>query len=225
MISFNEKRRLMGLLPDFFMYTGFADASRIKDIGVIEAESVEEVLAASGMGLGRREIFFTAHTAADTAAVLGKCRLVAESWEDLVAINEGAASAAVDNQLTMVGLRLAANDFHTSATAITTAQLRRMVHDIKQLKNISVCGCIVVADVDGLHGKALGNYIRSSYRTAKDMTYILPCTMPYICVEGCLKAAAWNEANHPEDFQDFLTAANVVGMQNTTAFYADYYIQ
>ena len=29
---------------------------------------------------------------------------------------------------------------------------------------------------------------------------------------------------HPEDFQDFLTAANIVGMQNVTAFYADYYV-
>ena len=225
MISFNEKRRLMGLLPEFYLYTGFADADQIKEIGVIEAANVEQVLAASEMGLGRREIFFNAHTAADTTAVLGKCRVVAESWEDLVAINEGAAPATAEGRLLMVGLRIAADGFSTRRTAITTDQLRGMVHDIKQLKNISVCGCIVTADVERLHGKELGKYVRSSYQTAKEMTYILPCTMPYICVADCLEAAAWNEANHPEDFEDFLTAANIVGMQNVTAFYADYYLQ
>lgn len=225
MISFDEKRRLMGLMPEFYMYTGFADVDRVKDIGVIEAENVAQVLAASEKGLGRREIFFNAHTAADCTAVLGKCRVVAESWEDLVAINEGAAPVTADGRLLMVGLRIAADGFGCSRKAITTTQLRGMVHDIKQLKNISVCGCIVTADIDGLHGKELGKYVRSSYQTAKEMTYILPCTMPYICVDGCLEAAAWNEANHPEDFEEFLTAANIVGMQNVTAFYADYYLQ
>ena len=225
MISFDEKRRLMGLLPEFYMYTGFADVDRIKEIGVIEAANVQEVLAASEKGLGRREIFFNAHTAADTTAVLGKCRVVAESWEDLVAINEGAAPVTADGRLLMVGLRIAADGFECSRKAITTGQLRGMVHDIKQLKNISVCGCIVTADVDGLHGKELGRYVRSSYQTAKEMTYILPCTMPYICVADCLNAAARNEAEHPEDFEEFLTAANIVGMQNVTAFYADYYLQ
>ena len=225
MISFNEKRRLMGLLPEFYLYTGFENAGQIKDIGVIEAKNVAEVLAASEMGLGRREIFFNPHTAADTTAVLGKCRVVAESWEDLVAINEGAAPVTADGRLLMVGLRIAADGFNCSKTAITTTELRGMVHDIKQLKNISVCGCIVTADIEGLHGKDLGKYVRSSYQTAKEMTYILPCTMPYICVDGCLDAAAWNEAAHPEDFEAFLTAANIVGMQNVTAFYADYYLQ
>lgn len=222
MISFDEKRRLMGLLPEFHLLTGFADADKIKDIGVIEAASVAEVLGASEMGLGRREIFFTAHTAADTAAVLGKCRIVAESMDDLIAINEGAAA---EGQLTMVGLRIAADGFGAGQNAITMTQLQGMVHDIKQLKSISVCGCIVVGNIEGLHGKELGKYVRSSYQTAKQMTYILPCTMPYICIEGCLEAAARNEAEHPEDFQEFLTAANIVGMQNVTAFYADYCMQ
>ena len=225
MLDFNEKRRLMAMLPEFYMLTGAADADKIKDVGVIEAATPAEVLAASEMGLGRREIFFTAHTAADTTAVLGKCRVVAESWEDLVAINEGAAPVTAEGRLLMVGLRIVADGFTSGKSAITTEQLRGMVHDIKQLKNISVCGCIVVGDIDGLHGKALGKFVRSSYQTAKEMTYILPCTMPYIGVEGCLEAAAWNEANHPEDFEEFLTAANIVGMQNVTAFYADYYLQ
>ena len=132
------------------------------------------------------------------------------------------AASAQAGVITMVGLLMPADGF--DGPGISTEQLRGMVHDIKQLKNISVCGCIITGNVEGLHGKALGKYVRSSYQTAKVMTYILPCSMPYICVDGLLEAAAWNEAAHPEDFQDFLTAANIVGMQNTTAFYADYYV-
>ena len=225
MISFNEKKQLMEMLPEFFLFTGFEDAVGIQGNGVIEAATVEEVLAASEMGLGRREIFFTAHTTEEAAAVLGKCRIVADSWEDLVAINEAAKPAAAEGQLTMVGLRLEAVGHTYNGQAWTTSLLRKKVHDIKQLKAISVCGCIVVADLTGLHGKTLGKYVRASYQTAKDMTYILPCTMPYICVGGLLEQMAKNQADHPETLTEFTTAANIVGMQNTTAFYADYYIQ
>ena len=220
MISFDKKRQLMAMLPEFFMFTGFEDVAGIRGNGVIEAASVEEVLAASAMGLNRREIFYLPQPGDDLSGVLDQCRLVAASMADMEAINAASAAAGI---VTMVGLLMPADGFE--GPGITTKQLRGMVHDIKQLKNISVCGCIITGNVDGLHGKALGKYVRSSYQTAKVMTYILPCSMPYICVDSLLEAAAWNEAEHPEDLQDFLTEANVVGMQNTTAFYADYYVK
>lgn len=220
MINFDKKRRLMAMLPEFQLMSSMSDAEALKGVGAVEAGTSEEVLAASAVGLGRREIFYAAPNKENLGEVLDKCRLVANSMEELIAINEAASEKSV---IVMVGLRLAAKGFQSSA--MTTDELRGLVHDIKQLKAVSVCGCIVTGQVDGLHGKELGRYIRSSYQTAKDMTYILPCTMPYICIEGCLEAVARNEAEHPEDFQDFLTAANIVGMQNSTAFYADYYIQ
>lgn len=220
MNSFHEKRRLMALLPEFHLMMQTTDVEAMRGVGVIEAMTVGEVLAASEMGMGRREIFYAAANKEQIATVLDKCRIVANSMEELRVINEASAEAGV---VTMVGLRLTAVGFR--GIAMTTDELRGLVHEIKQLKAVSVCGCIITGEVDGLHGKALGKYIRSSYQTAKDMTYILPCSMPYICVEGCLEAMARNEAEHPEDFQDFLTAANIVGMQNSTAFYADYYIQ
>lgn len=220
MINFDEKRRFMAMLPDFQLMSGVADAEALKGTGAVDARTSEEVLTASAAGLGRREIFYAAPNKENLGAVLDKCRVVANSMEELIAINEAASAAG---NVIMVGLRLAALDFCSSA--MTTNELRSLVHDIKQLKYVSVCGCIVTGQVEGLHGKELGKYVRSSYRTAKDMTYILPCTMPYIVVEGLLEAMAWNESEHPEDFQDFLTAANIVGMQNSTAFYADYYVE
>lgn len=220
MLKFNEKQRLMELLPEFLLLSDVSAAADLKNSGAVEAKTVAEVLSAAEAGLNRRAVFYTVPNKENVADILDKCRLVANSMEELIAINEASGAAGV---ITMVGLRLAALGF--SSDAMTTDQLRGLVHDIKQLKYVSVCGCIVTGDVDGLHGKALGKYVRSSYQTAKDMTYILPCSMPYICIEGCLEAIARNETEHPEDFQDFLTAANIVGMQNSTAFYADYYIQ
>lgn len=223
MISFEEKLRLMELLPEFQMMTDPADAEGIQGRGAIEVRTAEEVLAASEMGLGRREIFYAVPHKGDVSAILDKCRIVANSMEELVRINEAAAGTG---SLTMVGLRIVADGFEDSTgLGITLKQLQGMVHDIKQLKSISVCGCIIVGDIDGLHGKDLGKYVRSSYQSAKMMTYILPCTMPYIVIGNCLEAVARNEAEHPETFGEFLTAANIVGMQNSTAFYANYYIQ
>ena len=219
MLNFSEKQRLLGLLPDFLLLSGTADAAALKSVGAVTAVSAEDVLATSALGLGRREIFYAPQAGDDLVPLLDKCRLVAASMADMEAINAASAEAGV---VTMVGLYMPADGFE--GKGITSEELRGMVHDIKQLKNISVCGVIITGNVEGLHGKALGKYVRSSYQTAKVMTYILPCSMPYICIDGFLEAAAWNESEHPEDFQDFLTAANIVGMQNTTAFYADYYV-
>ena len=219
MLAFSEKQRLLSLLPDFLLLSGTADAAKLKSVGAVTAATAEEVLEASAQGLGRREIFYLPKAGENLVPLLDKCRLVAASMADMEAINAASAQAGV---ITMVGLYMPADGF--TGMGITSEELRGMVHDIKQLKNISVCGVIITGNVEGLHGKELGKYVRSSYQTAKVMTYILPCSMPYICINGFLDAAAWNEKEHPEDFQDFLTAANIVGMQNTTAFYADYYV-
>ena len=225
MLTFEQKQALMELLPDFHLMAEPQNATQLKGIGVVDAANAVDVLAAHALGLNRREIFYAAPNKERMGEILDKCRIVANSMEELIAINEAAAAFAQGGHLIMVGLRLAAEDFPGKpALGMTTDELRQIVHDIKQLKNISVCGCIVEADLTGLHGKALGKFVRSTYRTAKSMTYILPCSMPYICIDGFLDAAAWNETEHPEDFQDFLTAANIVGLQNTTAFYADYYV-
>ena len=223
MISFDEKLRLMEKLPEFQLLTTPDYAEAIRGRGAVEATSCDEVLAAAALGLDRKEIFYTKPSSGICCEIFDKCRIVARSMEDLIAINDAAAQAG---KIVMAGLWIVAEGFNDSTgRGLTLSQLRGMVHDMKQLKNVSVCGCIVVGDVEGLHGKELGKYIRSSYQTAKGMTYIPPCTMPYIVVAGVMEAIARNEAEHPEDFEEFLTAANIVGMQNTTAFYAGYFIQ
>ena len=171
MLTFEQKQTLMELLPDFHLMAEPQYAAALKGIGVVDAATPDEILAAHELGLNRREIFYAAPSKERMGEILDKCRIVANSMEELIAINEAAAAFAQGGHLIMVGLRLAAEDFPGKpALGMTTDELRQIVHDIKQLKNISVCGCIVEADLTGLHGKALGKFVRATYRTAKSMT-------------------------------------------------------
>lgn len=227
MITFAEKQRIMAKFPEYQLLTGMEDAAFIKGNGAVNALTAADVLAAQAMGFGRKDIFFTVPNKDNINAVLGKCRLVANSMEELQLINEAAKKYEAENDdLIMVGLRLIPDEYNDgSCTGIPMKQLSGMVHDIKQLKSISVCGSVITGDIQNLHGKDLGRFFRSCYQTAKMMTVILPCSMPYICAESCMEVIARNEAEHPETLDEFLNPANIVGMQNSTAFYADFLIQ
>lgn len=218
MLTMEQKGALLQQLPDFKLITALQENG-----AAVIAKSASEVLTAHSAGRDRKEIFYLDPPAQGLELVLDKCRIVVSSMAGLRVVDEVSRACG---RITMVGLTLAAEGFTDSTgIGITTEELRGLVHEIKQLEHVSVCGCVVYGDAGELHGKDLGRLIRSSYQTAKSMTYILPCSMPYIWVANILDAMARNEAEHPEDFQDLLTTANIVGMQNTTAFYADYYLQ
>lgn len=222
MLNLEQKLDLLPQLPDFMLLSG-ADEGEEPNHGAVEAKNADQVMHAFDHGHSRKQIFYVDPPRQGLETVLDKCRIVVSSMEALHMVNAVSESCGI---VTMVGLTLRAEGFEDSTDkGITIEILRNMVHDIKKLKNISVCGCIVYADAQGLSGKELGRLIRSSYQTAKAMTYILPCSMPYIVVADSLEVIAQNQKLHPEAFEDFLTAANIVGMQNATAFYANYYLQ
>lgn len=222
MLNFEQKQAVLSLLPEFMLLSGVEDGAN-NNCGAVEAQNATQVLAAFNQGRSRKQIFYVNPTREGLDTVLDKCRIVVSSMDALKMVNTVSESCGV---VTMVGLTLRSDGFPDSTgVGISTEALRDMVYDIKQLKNVSVCGCIVLGDAQGLSGKELGKLIRSSYQTAKAMTYILPCSMPYIVVANSLEAISQNQQEHPENFEDFLTAANIVGMQNATAFYANYYLQ
>lgn len=147
--------------------------------------------------------------------------LLAESLEDLVRLNDAAEKTGGD--LTKVGLRLVPEAFAPSdgeIAGIRVPELGRIAPEIRRLGGITVRGSFVCGCLDGLHGKELGRFFRACYESAKQMTVILPCTMPYLCVENGLGALACNLEEHPETIKDAVTAAQIVAMQNRTAFYA-----
>ncbi|MBQ9648546.1 MAG: hypothetical protein IJV43_09345 [Oscillospiraceae bacterium] len=146
--------------------------------------------------------------------------LLASSLDELRRSND-AAESQTGGELTRIGLRLVPDAFDDGAiSGVRVSELSRLAPEIRQLRRITVRGCFVRGKLDGLHGRELGRFFRACYESAKQMTVSLPCAMPYLCVEGGLTALAYNQAEHRETLREAITAAQIVAMQNQTAFYA-----
>lgn len=146
--------------------------------------------------------------------------LLANSLDDLRR-RDAEARPSADGAPTRVGLRLIPDAFDDGTLAgVRVSELSSLAPEIRRLRGVTVRGCFVRGRLDGLHGKELGRFFRACYESAKRMTVILPCAMPYLCVEGGLTALAYNRSEHPETLEDAVVAAQIVAMQNQTAFYA-----
>lgn len=211
------------LLPEYLRLRTPADATRSDSV---EAGSVQEVLQAAAQGFDRDSIYYTIHQDEPVEQILGKCRMLAQSLEDLVYVD---GLAAIHPELSgpeKVGLRMVPNGFDDGTrTGIRMDDLPDYARAVKKLKHLTVRGCFVNGCTDGLFGKALGKYFRACYVAAKQMTVVFPCAMPYLCAENALAAVVRNQEEQPETLQDCLTEASIVAMQNETAFYAKLFIK
>lgn len=152
---------------------------------------------------------------------LGKCRFVARSLEELYLINRIAFGEIGGQPLTAVGLYLLPDAYdHGANRGIKEKELPTLTSELKKLSAISVQGCFVEDCTKRLYGKELGKYFRNCYELAKRMTVILPCSMPYLGIMGVLDAINRNLREQPETIPDVQRAAEIVSMQNQTAFYA-----
>ena len=145
--------------------------------------------------------------------------LLADSLEALRAIN--ARGAPGPGELIRVGLRLVPDAFDDGVRpGVRVSERPALAAQLRELPGITVRGCFVSGRLEGLYGRALGAFFRTGYESAKKMTVILPCAMPYLCLENALAALERNRREHPETLEEALTAARIVAMQNQTAFYA-----
>ena len=143
--------------------------------------------------------------------------LLASSLAELEALN----AAAPEGALLRVGLRLVPEGFErTESGGFRPGELGGLSRPVRRLRNLTVRGCWVEADLTGVHGAALGRYFRACYESAKTMSAVLPCAMPWLCAAGALEGLARNQIGHPETLDEALRAARIVAAQNTSAFYA-----
>ncbi len=180
-------------------------------------DSAAGVGQAADLGYGQRDVFFLPREDVVFGSVLDKCRLVASSLAQLREIERAAAEA--DRGIVSVGLRIVPNGFHASS-GIPVGALHDVAQALPSLSAVTVRGCFVAGDLNGLHGRELGRFFRACYESAKIMTVTLPCAMPYLCMEGALAALERNRAELPETLAEAVTAAQIVATQNSTAFYA-----
>ncbi len=192
-----------------------------KKSGSVEARSVRDALAAAALGYAPEEIYYAGPKDASIVPILGKCRMIADSVNDLKAVNALALRILPQGQLQKIGLRMVPDGFDDgNRNGVRMMELSVIAHEAKMLDAVTVRGCFVNGCTNGLHGKELGRYFRACYNCAKQMTVVLPCAMPYLCAENALAALTCNQKQHPETLEECLTAAQIVAMQNETAFYA-----
>ncbi|MBQ7528942.1 carbon-nitrogen hydrolase family protein [bacterium] len=148
---------------------------------------------------------------------------LANNLEDLYQQDQLAAQEGKGIQ--KVGLRLIPDEFYREdLSGIKVSELAQVAPTIRTLKNITVRGCFVCGNLQELHGQKLGKFFRACYESAKKMSVILPCSIPYICAENTLKALIYNQNEHPETLKEAVTCAQIVAEQNQTAFYAQLYL-
>lgn len=181
------------------------------------AANAAEVLQAAALGYGPRNVFYLPEESGLSGDILAKCRPVVSSLSMLRRIDRAAEEA--DSGIVSVALRIVPGGFHASC-GIPVDHLGEVARELPSLSAVTVRGCFVCGELDGLHGRDLGRFFRACYESAKIMTVTLPCAMPYLCVEGGLDALKYNQQEHPETLTEAVTAAQIVAAQNSTAFYA-----
>ncbi len=202
--------------PALRVLRGIAEAA---PEGGVLAQTSAEVLYAQARGFLPETIFYPVPFDTGVGAVLGSCRFVAGSLEDLQALDLAVAQADFDG-VVKVGLRLQAPDLPRKDNTVSLDELAGLAHEVKSLRHLTVRGCFFCGDLTGVHGKALGKFFRSGYEAAKRMTVTLPCAMPYLCYEGAVAALEDNASRHPETLGECLLALDIMTTQNETAFYA-----
>lgn len=189
-------------------------------LNAVEARSAEAVLAASALGAAVGDIYYTApqKSAKDIQRVIGRCRIVADSLEELRRINQAVRNIPRDHILEPAGIRLTLED--EGKRGIEIGSLPALSRELRDLPAVSVRGCFVQREASDLHGEALGRYFRDCYEAAKRMSAVLPCNIAFLCITGGGEAARRNAEKHPETLPAFWRAAGIVAAQNQSAFYA-----
>ena len=187
---------------------------------VVEARSTEAVLAAATLGIAARDIYFTAKqkSVEDTRRIMGNCRIVADSLEELRWTDQAAQHTSNSGVLEPVGIRLALDS--QEGQGIDPSVLPTLSRELRKMPAITVRGCFVRGRISDLHGEALGQYFRNCYEAAKRMSAILPCSITFLCITGGGEAARRNVEDHPETLPMFRRVADIVAAQNRSAFYA-----
>lgn len=212
---------LQSIVPDYKLLN--TDSRSIDREGPYFVSSEEQVAALAADNVPPEQVYVAVSGLSDEniARAIGKCRFVADSLDDLRRLDGIAAKKEQGEQLVSVGLRLIPTAYDNGIQyGVREAELTALSEEIRTLSAVSVRGCFIQGQIDGLHGKDLGRYFRNCYELSKRMTVILPCAMPYLCIVGGADAVQYNLHEHPESLPEFQRAAQIVAMQNNTAFYA-----
>ncbi len=221
------------LLPGFqYLYSGNADDSvleyLVKKSWAIETRAEEMVLRAEKAGMDRYDIYYTGSYEDPVVieTIIGKCRLVVSNYKEMEQINAAAAKVLAPGYLEVIGLSVIPDNYGDGEqSGFSMEELPDLSASARKLRSISIRGCFVRSNTDGLYGESLGRYLRDCYETAKQVTTIIPCGMSYVNAGSCMEPLFQTMQHGGEIQEEFRTAADILVNQNQTAFYAKLLIQ
>jgi len=195
---------------------GFPGYVDLEDGNALRADSIAQVMSSS---LPPQRIWYTGPKR--DVSLIGRCRLVANSLEELRDIDRLASLAGLpEGKLEMVGIRIipavCGDKRHEGISQQELCDLKR---ELGALSHLSLNGCFVACEGEGLKGKALGKCFRVSYELGKRLYSFLPATISYCCVCG-VRSAIIAQEDDPFLREETEKAARIVSQQNETAFYA-----
>ncbi len=224
---------VLELLPGFqYLYKGEVNTETvnylIKKGWALEAEDCGSVHLASVAGMDRNDIYFPAlyKEPAAIKAVIGTCRLVASSLKEIELINEAAAGYLASGHLEVIGIAVIAEAYDNGKMpGFRVEELSQLAAEARKLRFISIRGCFIQGNTEGLSGEKLGRYLRDCYETAKLVTTTIPCGMSYINAGNSMEPVVQTMKSGREAQEKLQTAAKIMVNQNQTAFYAKLLMQ
>ncbi|MDR2024842.1 MAG: hypothetical protein LBQ71_16715 [Hungatella sp.] len=224
---------VLEMLPGFqYLYKGEVNTETVKYLirkgWALEAEDCGSVHLASLAGMDKNDIYFPAPYKEPEAikAVIGTCKFVASSLKEMELINEAAAGYLAPGHLEVIGISVIVEAYDNGTMpGFRVEELFQLAAEARKLRFISIRGCFIQANTNGLSGEDLGRYLRDCYETAKLVTTTIPCGMSYINAGNSMEPAVQTMKSGQEAQEKLQTAAKIMVNQNKTAFYAKLLLQ
>lgn len=232
-INMEKAESALKLIPGFqYLYKGEINTATleylIKKDWALEVEDGESICMASQAGMDKNNIYCRAFSdnPAAVEAFIGKCRFVASSFKEMELINEAASRYLAPGHLEVIGITVVLKDYDDGKLpGFRTKELSELSAAARNLRFISIRGCFVQGNTNGLSLESLGKYLRDCYETAKLVTTAIPCGMSYVNAGSCLEPVVQTIHAGHEAQEKLKTAAKIIVNQNQTAFYANLLIQ
>lgn len=212
--------RLTELFPRY-RYLTAADDMCDREHGII-AENATDVLMALDFGFLPDDIIYAFPEKEELEKILGKCRITADNIDIIRYINKLSVER-FNGEIQKTGLVVLPDPYIGCNRGFSLDDIRKISVEVKRMPCISLRGAYMNGYTESLDDEGMGKYFHCCYQTAKQMSVMIPCAMPYIVFGNC-----FDRLNKLKDngvsLDKTLKNAEIVAMQNETAFYSKLFI-
>lgn len=188
----------------------------------ILASCTGDVTASNDLGYMPDDIIYAFPKTDGVENVLGKCRIAADNIDIINYIND-IADLKTNGTIQKIGLAVIPKGYEGCGRGIPFDEITEISQKIKRLSCITVRGAYINGYTENLSASEMGKYFHCCYQTAKQLTVMIPCAMPYLVFGNCLDRMMCLK-DTDDKYVEAVRNAEIVAMQNETAFYSKMFI-